>query len=365
MSNDLVLVMQDSNVEVSGVESAISKFGEYYQKAKELAAEPKIEVTDETQIDLMKAARERRLKFQKIRTTVDGIRIELKEKSLREGKAIDGAANIIKALIVPKEEQLKEQEKFAERMQFERFQRILAERKEQLAKYVADASEYPLREMSDKAFEELLANSKAAYEAKIAAEVAAEEERQHQIHRQNVFNDRKMQLLPYSKFIDVSKLTFDTTNSEFNNWLKEGIDKQKAADEAEEKVRLENERLKKEADEKALKDAEEREAQQKEIAEANRLKLEAENKLKEQQRLEEQKKIDEEKRIADQKRLEEESQRKLLLAPDKEKIVQLMNTIHQLKLPNVQSNQAGQVVRVVNNMLLNIVEYLEEESKKL
>jgi hypothetical protein len=38
----------------------------------------------------------------------------LKEQALREGKAVDGIANVLKALIVPLEEHLDKQERFVE-----------------------------------------------------------------------------------------------------------------------------------------------------------------------------------------------------------------------------------------------------------
>ena len=45
------------------------------------------------------------------------VRKELKEESLRKGKAIDGVANIIKFLIEPVEKYLEDQEKFIEKLE--------------------------------------------------------------------------------------------------------------------------------------------------------------------------------------------------------------------------------------------------------
>lgn len=174
--NELTVVARD--LEPTQVEVLMSNFGTAYSEAKELATgATDLVVTEENQTDLMSEARKKRLSLKNVRVEVENTRKKLKEQSLREGKAIDGMANIIKALIVPVEEHLEKQEKFAELIKAERAAKKQAERFEKLSQYVADVSLYSLRDMSDEAFETLVASSKEAFEAKKAAEAKAETER--------------------------------------------------------------------------------------------------------------------------------------------------------------------------------------------
>ena len=83
----------------------------------------------------MKLARVGRLFLMKKRTAIETVRKELKEQALREGKAIDGIANVLKALIIPIEEYLKKQEDFvvlkeAARIEAERAEEERSDREE-------------------------------------------------------------------------------------------------------------------------------------------------------------------------------------------------------------------------------------------
>jgi len=71
-----------------------------------------IKVTGAGDVAAMKLARTTRLSLKNIRVEVEKTRKSLKEESLREGKAIDGMANIVKFLIVPVEQGLQEKEDF-------------------------------------------------------------------------------------------------------------------------------------------------------------------------------------------------------------------------------------------------------------
>ncbi|OAE01883.1 hypothetical protein [Arthrobacter sp. OY3WO11] len=175
---ELAVVGKDNGLEQTKVEVLLSNFGEAYGKAKVLAAgATDIVVTEEDQTALMHEARTKRLALKAVRVEVESTRKTLKEQSLREGKAIDGMANIIKALIVPVEEHLENQEKFAEIKQAERKAARHAERIEKLSKYVPDVSLYSLDDMTDETFENLVASSKEAFEAQEAAKAKAEAER--------------------------------------------------------------------------------------------------------------------------------------------------------------------------------------------
>jgi len=115
MANDLQTIVQESGLEKSKAQYILDNFQNYFDIAAEWEKRAKtLVVTDASQEVEMKLARTGRLFLKEKRLAIEKSRKELKEQSLREGKAIDGIANVLKALIVPVEEYLEKQEKFVE-----------------------------------------------------------------------------------------------------------------------------------------------------------------------------------------------------------------------------------------------------------
>jgi DNA repair exonuclease SbcCD ATPase subunit len=113
--NKLELIVRDSGLEKTKADVILSKFQNFFELASDWERKAKtIRVTSEDQVDDMKMARTGRLLLREKRLDIEKSRKELKEQALREGKAIDGIANVLKALIVPIEEYLEKQEKFIE-----------------------------------------------------------------------------------------------------------------------------------------------------------------------------------------------------------------------------------------------------------
>src|SRR3990167_213558 len=233
----IIQVLESSGLEKSQAQSVMQGFNDFFEEVKkhELRAKS-ILVTDASQVKEIKEAREIRLELKKIRVHAEKVRIERKEFFLRGGKAIDGIANVLKALIIPLEEHLDKQEHFTERMEEERKERVNAERMLSLQPYVLDITVYNLKDMTDGAFEVLLKTSKTAFESIKDAEKRAEEER---------------------------------------------TAKEKADRAEQERIRLENEKMKKEAEAREKERAKERakvEAERKKAEEAQRKEREAREK---------------------------------------------------------------------------------------
>ena len=115
MANELIELVEQSDLEPNNADILKKKFNDFFDIAGEWEARAKqIVVTDESQIAVMKMAREGRLFLRAKRIEVENTRKQLKEQALREGKAIDGIANVLKALIVPIEDHLEAQEHFVE-----------------------------------------------------------------------------------------------------------------------------------------------------------------------------------------------------------------------------------------------------------
>lgn len=328
MSNKLELIAKENKLEDAKVKDLLSSFAEPFQHAQAALEQAKgIKVTSEDQVAEMEEARHARLELKDIRVGVEHTRKELKEQSLREGKAIDGMANIIKAMIVPAEEYLEKQEKFAENLAKERHARVTAERLNTLLQYTDTPSLYSYEDMKPDVFDKLVSDLKNAKEAREKAEKKAELER---------------------------------------------IAKEKAEKEEQERIRLENAKLKAEAEAKEKALAEERakaEAERKAVeAEAQKkqaeleAKLEAERKAREKSAQEEAaKKAEAERKLA----AEEEKKRKALLAPDKEKLMSFADQIDKMELPNVSNREAGKLLDETRDFLSRISKNLRNKAKEL
>lgn len=177
-NNQLIQVIEQSGLEKSKSQFMLENFEGYFKQAAEWESKAKeIIITDVLQVREMKMAREARLALRDIRIDTEKTRKALKEQSLREGKAIDGIANVIKALIVPIEEHLTQQEKFIEIQEQERKEARKIERIKLLEPYDIDFEYLDILNMPDESFDNLLASTKLAHDQKIEAEKKAEAER--------------------------------------------------------------------------------------------------------------------------------------------------------------------------------------------
>lgn len=243
MSKDLKVIVEESGLEQSKAQVLLEKFQDYFKLADEWEKKAKaVVVTDASQIAEMKMAREGRLFLKGKRVDIENTRKKLKEQSLREGKAIDGIANILKAVIVPVEEHLEKQEKFAEIQEEKRKDALRLERLEVLEKYDY-VEEHDLRELQDDLFQALVDKLEKEKQERIQAEKQEAEERAR-IREEN------------------------------ERLRKEAEEKEKAL--AEERKRVEEERLKAEAEARAEQEKLRKEAE--EMLKAEREKAEAQAK---------------------------------------------------------------------------------------
>lgn len=357
--NQLAIVVNEAGLAEQKSEQLLKSFVGFFAEAKEITAQAKdIIVTDETQKPMMERARKLRLQLRDIRTKgVEATRVQLKEQALREGKAIDGLANVIKALIIPVEEHLEKQEKFAELREAERIQKRYEERVDRLMKYGADPSLYQLRDMADASFEKLIEGMEQAKKSQEEAERKAEEERVALEKKREAFRKRQIEVAPYRDFME-EEITEDMDDATYVKLLDSAIKAKKKHDAEQEQIRKDNEKLRIQAE----KDRKAKEA--------------AELKLKQERELQEKKQLEEKQRIADQKRLEEEAaakakaeeeerQRQKLLAPDKQKLLDLAKTIEDIQLPAVNSKEANAVLRATEDMLGKVQNYIREKAKAL
>lgn len=120
--NDVTPVAMKEQITKSGLaltsakaKELLATFEDYFDIAAEWEEKVKnIIVTDETQTREMAMAREARLFLREKRLAIEKTRKRLKQDALNEGRAIDGIANILKAVIMPLEDYCMEQEKFVQ-----------------------------------------------------------------------------------------------------------------------------------------------------------------------------------------------------------------------------------------------------------
>jgi hypothetical protein len=381
--NELVVIAQQSGLQENKVKTLIESFSDSFQKARQIAEESKsIVVTNEEQLREMSQARQKRLQLKEIRVNVEKTRKELKEQSLREGKAIDGMANIIKALIVPVEEHLEKQEKFAEMAEENRKLTRLNDRREMLGHYVEDVTVFNLLDMDEAVFEKLLQNSRKAYEAQKEAERKAEEERAENARKEEVYRNRMMELAPFARWVH-TPISLHTDELEYGHILEAAKNKKEKYDLEQEQIRIENEKLKKEAEAREKKAAEEkRKAEEKlKIERAKQqAKLEAERKVAEKARAEQEAKLKAERekrealekaelerkhKEAEEAKKKAELERKAKLAPDREKLLAMAEYLKHLPKPEVTSEEAKDLLSEVHVKLVDLVKHIEKGAESL
>jgi colicin import membrane protein len=328
----------DYGIEESRAKEVEAVFTPMLKKMSELEDDYNKILSLEITPDTCKAAKELRLQYVKVRTATAEIHKKAKSFYLNGGRFIDGWKNAQLFASQSKEESLANIENHFINLERERKETIRAERISLISPYVEDVNTYMLGEMSNDGFNKLLAGAKLQYEMRIEAERKAEEER---------------------------------------------IERERAEEEERERQRLENIRLKKEAEEREKQFAEERERQIKEQerkdaeinAERERLKKEswdflqqAKKEKEERERIEaelKQKMELEKKAIEDEKKRIKAEEKKLRLAPDKTKLLLFMQSINDLPRPEVKTIEAADIASKANIMLIQVVNFIKNNSENL
>jgi hypothetical protein len=181
MNQEITKLLENSLIEKSKSDYIIEKFSEFTSIATEWNEKANaILVTDESQTDLMKQAREGRLLLKAKRIEIEKTRKSLKEQSLNEGRLIDSIAKNLTALVEPAEKHLELQERFAEIQEQKRKAELKAKRYELILPYaeVIDPETLQLDIITEEAFVGILNYAKTTYYAKIEFERLAKIEQE-------------------------------------------------------------------------------------------------------------------------------------------------------------------------------------------
>lgn len=331
--------VQKSGLAIESAQTLRASFESIFTEAQKWSDAGKaIVVTDESDREGMKKAREYRLELKRVRVNAEKKRKEMKEESLRTGKAIDGVANLIKFLVVPVEKHLEEQEKFAEVMEAARIQKKLEDRQTVLDDLSLDQEAKSFITMSDDEFNRVVEalksqkeeREKAAAEARRAAEEKARKEAEEH-ERRRVENER--------------------LKAEAAKARKEAEAKERAA--AKERARIQAEAAKAQQEAEAKRKA----AEEKAAAEARRAR---ELEEAEARRVEEEKKAK-----AAALRAERAAARKRAAAPDAAKLKEWGDAINRVELPEMKTNEGAEALSRISESFTELLNLIKAEAECL
>ena len=178
ITTELAVVAEQASIPMERSQMLMTSFAPLYSEIQPLLDQAReINVIDPTQVTEMRQAGQLRRELKAVRCKVENLRKSLKESSIREGKAIEGMANVLKFIIEPAESRMEEIERFAERLEAERKANLKASREELLAPLGLDTEFYDLANMAESTFATLLKTTRLAHEARLAAAIKAEAER--------------------------------------------------------------------------------------------------------------------------------------------------------------------------------------------
>lgn len=350
-------IIKAEGLSVESANTIKSSFKPLFSQAGEILAKSRsVVVTDASQKQAIKQAREFRLALKNIRVSGDKAHKDLKAEYLRTGRAIDGFRNILISLTKGEEDRLQAQEDFAERQEAARKQALKEEREAALRPYGVDTAFYALADMPAESFAQLLESSRITHEAKIEAARKAEAERiareqaeaaeRERIREENARLRREAAEREAAAKVEAERLAKIRAEAEA------ALRAEREAAAAEQRKRDEAARKEREAIEaKARAEREAAEAQARKEREA-REKLEAELKAKQAA---EAAKAERERRAA----------ARAARAPDADKIRVLANQIRGIATPSVTTNEAAQTVAKIKDQISKFAAWLEAEATKL
>ncbi len=361
----LQVILEEQDVAKDNAKQLIEAFGAPFEEAGAiLASYESIVVTKEDQFDLMADAREQRLKLKSIRVGVENKRKELKEESLKTGRAIDSVAKFVKEIIEPAEKYLEQQEKFGEIKAAERAAKLKAERIEKLMQFTDDISVYNLDDMLTEQFDTLLADLKKQHEARVAEAKRIEDER---IAKEKADEKAREEQAKENERLKKEAAAKDEAQAKIRSRINRLTQLGMIFIESDQKYAVDDKIWIKQDDVENLDDESfesEYQARQKLVDERNaNIKAEA-KKMKEELDAANAKAAAE----AAAKKVAEEEERKALLAPDKDKLVQFaraISIIQHEKLPAVKTKQAQDILNEVESKLSQLFNFIMDKSKEL
>lgn len=253
MSNEIVKVeASDYGIEKSKVNELMGNLPQIVKERSVLEKQfDQVIKLDIKNNETAKQAHDLRLLIQKNRTK--GVNVwhkTSKDYFLKGGQFIDAIKRREIAVNERMENDLLEIEKYQERKEEERIQKIREERFLELTKYERTAGGIDVGLMDDDIWSLYLSGVKTSYDLRKKAEKEAEAERIENERLDKLEKDRAIELAPYRDFNKSEDDIRNMPEQDYQIKLSSIKEVKKEYDLAQEKVRIENERLKKEAKKK-------------------------------------------------------------------------------------------------------------------
>jgi chemosensory pili system protein ChpA (sensor histidine kinase/response regulator) len=346
----LIQIVEQSQIEPTKGAQMMQLFAPYFKRMDEverkisiLPAENPSKEDCEMAKAIRKALRDNRLEAERIKK-------QGKESIILEGRLYDNLYNIIDNSSKPLEKRCEAIEKWHEIEEAKRVEAIYQERKNMCDEIGADTMFVNIRQMSDEQFQTFIDQINAANAAKAEADrieadrIAAEERK---------LDERMKSRLKTLAAMDIDGDLMNIRlmpDEQFDTFVKSEqakIAARAAAAKAAEDARIEAAKIADEqrvAREKAEKEAEKVRAELAETKKAAELAAA---------------------KAAEDERLKAESDRAALLAPDRDKLAFLVTIIYGIKMPELQTPEAGRIATNVKTLLRKVTKYIEEEADKL
>lgn len=388
---EIVQVVREANLAKTDQQNILSVLGTAFDRISEFRSKAdQIQVRDEFDRDGINAARELRLAIKETRVEGDKARKKLKEDALRKGQTIDAVWRIIKNGLEPIESELEEKEKIAEIAAAKRREELKENRIAELAKHNFDGSLFPLGDMPEEAYNQILQGAIAAEQKRIADEKAAENER---------LAAEKAEAERLAKIEAERQAELARVKAENERLAAEAKARQEAEEKAAKELAAKREKSKAAAEKALIKlgfskenggyghsdvqyfigekhyselDSNEEylefiDQTKQRLAELIAAKAAKEEAEKAQAELIAAKKREEE-RLASEakaKREQEEAQKAARLTPDKEKLTSLATEIENYQLPELSNPEADAIIKNIRTLLLKTAQYAREQASKL
>jgi hypothetical protein len=319
---DLAKVDAETSLEPAEAKSLGEKYDTFYNeivRLRGIAASLRNPETDG------KLARETRLGLKRIRCNVETLRKTLKDGLIREGKAIDGYANVIKFMCEPAESALESIEKYAERKEAARIAARVQEWTRMLVELGAEPQAYNLGVMNEDTWAVVLQSAK---DAKADREEKARKEEADRVAR-----------------VEADRIAREKAEQEAAEARKVAAAERKKREDAEAKARAD--KAKADAELRKERDAREKAERDAEIA-----------KRKEQER------IAAEKAAADKAAQEAiELAAKQEAAPDMEKILSYMAAIECVPVPTMTTEVGKAALDYIHGRIDGVFSTVRENIK--
>lgn len=392
----LAEVIKESGLDLSESEQIKQSYTSYFieiAEIKELAK--KIDFENPSELD-EKIARDLRLRMVKVRTGSENVKNERKRIHMLKADVEQKAWNLIKSGCQLEEEIFLQVEKKREIAEKARQEQLKAERLEILMPLGFQYENgFNLGQMDEAMFQSLVKGLEVAKKEKEESEAKAEAEILENLRLDNLVNKRSIEIAPYIQFNTEPSDLRAMSEDDYNKLLTSLQTAKKEYDKEQEAIRLENEKLKKEAEKKEVERLElikkqeseskklaEQQAKEKAIADEKLLKereqaqaiLDAERKAKEE--LEAQikaKEYAEKKRIADEKAKKEaeakaklDAEKKLAKASDKVKLTDWLNSIAPKEFDaTVLKDESGKVYNEIFDKFEGFKSWAEKQINQL